>query len=127
MNNTKRHGMKKLLGLVLAVMFGSALQLQAALPVPLRVSLDPSSIPGNGTHFTYGEEVLIQVDFDIPIAVANAVAGTSPYLQLSVTPSDDNRAVYAGSFSNMLFFYFHISTPLCCPINQASNYLTTAP
>lgn len=120
----RKGGWKALMGLALISILGSALQLEAANPVPQRISIDPGSPPGNGTHYVFGETILIRVDFDIPIDVANAVVGSSPYLDLSISPADNNRAVYDGHSGTNLFLTYTVqagdyASPLAYPNNTS--------
>jgi len=92
--------------LALVATFGLALQVQAADPIPQSITV--TSTPGNGTHYVYGESVLVRVRFDRAIAVANGVVGTSPYVSLTISPTDatSNRATYLFEAGTDLFLEY---------------------
>lgn len=111
MNTMKKDGViNKMFGAacLLAATFGLAVQVQAVNPIPDSILIDPSSAPANGLYFQYGEDIMIQVVFNIPIDVFDGAVGTSPYLSLNITPSSSNRAVYDGVSGNTLYLKYTV-------------------
>ncbi len=109
MNTMKQTGViNKMVGSawLLAAMLGLAVQVQAADPIPQSITV--TSTPANGTHYAYGESMLVRVRFDRAIAVANGVVGTSPYVSLTISPTDatSNRATYLFEAGTDLFLEY---------------------
>lgn len=81
---------------------------QAANPIPNTVAEWTFGGPLNGSFYVAGEDVVIEVDFDINVDVDDT--GGEPYLNLVASPSDPirNRATYLGVAGGNVLFQFTV-------------------